>query len=106
MSQFDHYDGLLNESIFDFFGNPCVIKPGPLNRNPAPVETVATIDVERVEDNAGNVISEVIVVEYPRAAWPNPRRGDLIEMDQQTWQVTNKRDATELTQIVEVAQHG
>lgn len=104
MSQFDGLETALNGAVFGLYGDPATITGGPLNASKTPSTTTAVRDVEKVQDVQGIVIAEVVIIEYPRSAWPYPRRGDLITLGGSTWMITEKRNATGTTQIVEVTE--
>ena len=101
MSMFDHIDQTINNTTQVMFGDIAEFIGGALNNGKTATGS-AILDVDKTYDN-NNVIAEVLVIEYLREIWPNPRRGDTIKIKGETYQITQKRDATSLTQVVEVA---
>ncbi|MCG8394794.1 MAG: hypothetical protein MI745_17095 [Pseudomonadales bacterium] len=102
MSQFYGYKTALDSAVFNFYGDPASIAPGPLNTGKAPVETVATLDYDDVRDDMGALIATLIYVEYPKDAWPHPRRGDQVTLNGETWRVHALERDTGTTLMVEV----
>ena len=104
MSQFDGYKTALDSAVFSFYGDPATIAPGPLNTGKTPVGTVATLDYDDVRDDMSALIATLIYVEYPKAAWPYPRRGDQIALNGKTWTIQRLERDENTTLIVEVTQ--
>lgn len=105
MSQFDGYKTALDGAVFNFYGDPATITAGPLKpeRGTSP-ETVATLDYDDVRDDMNALIATLIYVEYPKAAWPYPRRGDQIALNGKTWTIQRLERDENTTLIVEVTQ--
>ncbi|MEQ3723508.1 hypothetical protein [Alcanivorax sp.] len=105
MSQFDGYKTALDGAVFNFYGDPATITAGPLKpeRGTSP-ETVATLDYDDVRDDMNALIATLIYIEYPKAAWPYPRRGDKITMKGKVWTVHTLERDNDTTLVVEVTQ--
>lgn len=101
MSSFDAYDTALSGAVFGFYGDTCQFQGGPLNPGKS-AEGVAILDVDKVLDDSGFLVSEVVIVEYPRTTWPHPRRGDQLSLKGATWQVADVRKTRADTITVEV----
>ena len=101
MSFFDTFDTALSGAVFDVFGDTCDFVGGALNTGKSATGT-AVLDVDKVLDDSGFLVSEVVIVEYPRNVWPSPRRGDLLTLQGTTWQVADLRKTTGDTLIIEV----
>ena len=108
MSQFDHLQALNDDANFRHYGDPAQFEPGPLLSDRAPADTeFAILDHEDVRDDLGVVVQTVTRIEYPKSAWPHPRRADRITLNNRVWVIDRLRRDTGTDLIVEVTEwHG
>lgn len=109
MSHFDHYAAVNDGAVLGFYGDPAAFVAGPLGTSrPQSTTDTAVLDVIDVRDDSGVVVESITVIEYPKSAWPYPRRGDSITMNPDAdppgnaWQVSTLRNDTGRSLIVEV----
>ena len=110
MSQFDHYADANDRVVLGFYGDPARFEAGPLVPGRlASTTPTAVLDRQELREGAGSVVDALTTIEYPRAVWPNPRRGDRIIMNPDVeqpdapWQITRLYRDNGTTLVVEVA---
>jgi hypothetical protein len=108
MSQFDHLQALNDDANFRHYGDPAHFEPGPLLSDRGSADTeFAILDHEDVRDDLGVVVQTLTLIEYPKLAWPHPRRADRITLNHRVWVIDRLHRDTGTDLIVEVTEwHG
>lgn len=107
MSIFDRAGAVADRIVFDVMGDPIRITGGPYNEGP-PVETDGVLTWLGADEANEFAHSTQPFIEYKKAAWTNPQRGDLIEFIDANgepvtrWRIAKVRAQTNMVMTVDV----